>query len=35
MPPLVITPAEVDEVLAALAGAMREALRKKGLGKDD
>jgi acetylornithine/succinyldiaminopimelate/putrescine aminotransferase len=35
MPPLVITPAEVDEVLAALAGAMRELSGEKGLGKDD
>ena len=35
MPPLVITPAEVDEVLAALEGAMRELSGEKGLGKDD
>jgi putrescine aminotransferase len=35
MPPLVITAEEVDEVLAALGGAMRELSTEKGIGKDE
>jgi len=35
MPPLVITPEEVDEVLAALEDSMKEISGEKGIGKDD
>jgi acetylornithine/succinyldiaminopimelate/putrescine aminotransferase len=35
MPPLVITPEEVDEVLAALEGSMKELSGEKGIGKND
>ena len=33
MPPLVISPEEVDEVLAAIEGSMRELSGEKGIGK--
>lgn len=35
MPPLVITPEEVDEVLAALEDSMKELSGEKGIGKND
>jgi len=35
MPPLVITPEEVDEVLAALEDSMKEISGEKGIGKND
>jgi putrescine aminotransferase len=35
MPPLVITPEEVDEVLNALEDSMKELSGEKGIGKDD
>jgi putrescine aminotransferase len=35
MPPLVITAEEVDEVLAALEGSMRELSTEKGIGEDE
>jgi len=35
MPPLVISPEEVDEVLAAIEDSMKEISGEKGIGKDD
>jgi adenosylmethionine-8-amino-7-oxononanoate aminotransferase len=35
MPPLVITPQEVDEVLNALEDSMKELSGEAGLGKND
>jgi 4-aminobutyrate aminotransferase-like enzyme len=35
MPPLVITPEEVDYVLGALEDSMRELSKEAGLGKND
>jgi acetylornithine/succinyldiaminopimelate/putrescine aminotransferase len=35
MPPLVITPAEVDEVLGALSDSMKELSKEPGLGRND
>jgi len=35
MPPLVITPEEVDEVLSAIEDSMKEISGEKGIGKDD
>jgi adenosylmethionine-8-amino-7-oxononanoate aminotransferase len=35
MPPLVITPEEVDFVLAALEDSMRELSKESGIGKND
>jgi|GEM_PF-4491540 len=35
MPPLVITPEEVDEVLNALEDSMKELSGEKGIGKND
>lgn len=35
MPPLVITPEEADEVLAAIESSMKEISAEKGIGKDD
>ena len=35
MPPLVIAPEEVDEVLNALEDSMKEISGEKGIGKND